>query len=255
MQKTILIFDIDGTLSISSRYVQSQKVIDSLAHAKKMGCILSTASGRCLERTLKIQCINLFDYAGVLCGNALYDIKNKKFVLEPQFRLSKDDVLKIENYCKQHNIAWTYKNTEKTYRISQTPLPTHIGKAHQISQKTFEKHLNRNEIFQITAEQGFSQDFIDSFKDTCIIDMKDYYDIVPMHMSKAQIVKYFRTQFPNCRIIAFGDSNNDIPMLEASDISIAMGNAPKHIQDMCTFTTKSVNEDGISYAIENILKI
>ena len=49
--------------------------------------------------------------------------------------------------------------------------------------------------------------------------------------------------------IAFGDSENDIPMLKAAGIGIAMKNAEmdvKKASDMCTLSN---NEDGIPSAL------
>lgn len=44
-------------------------------------------------------------------------------------------------------------------------------------------------------------------------------------------------------------------MFEASDISIAMGNAKEDVKKAATFTTKSLDENGAAYALKSILKI
>lgn len=54
--------------------------------------------------------------------------------------------------------------------------------------------------------------------------------------------------------IAFGDGHNDIEMLEAVGMGIAMGNAKDEVKDKADFVCKSVEEDGIyHYCIENKL--
>ena len=54
-------------------------------------------------------------------------------------------------------------------------------------------------------------------------------------------------------LIAIGDNYNDVEMLRLAETSIAMGNAPKDIQQLATFVTKTNNEDGVAYALEHFL--
>lgn len=56
-------------------------------------------------------------------------------------------------------------------------------------------------------------------------------------------------------IYAFGDGGNDLSQFEVATKSVAMANAPQEIKDQATFVTKSNDEDGVSYAIKNILKL
>lgn len=55
-------------------------------------------------------------------------------------------------------------------------------------------------------------------------------------------------------IVAIGDSENDIPMLEEAGYSVAMGNAKEEIKEICDMVTFSNDDDGVSYAIESIIK-
>ncbi len=45
--------------------------------------------------------------------------------------------------------------------------------------------------------------------------------------------------------LAFGDSQNDIPMIQACKIGIAMGNAIDEVKDASDFVTSNIKEDGI----------
>ncbi|WP_165452208.1 Cof-type HAD-IIB family hydrolase [Paenibacillus thalictri] len=49
---------------------------------------------------------------------------------------------------------------------------------------------------------------------------------------------------------AFGDGLNDMEMIEAVGMGIAMGNAGDGLKQKARFVTKSLHEDGISYAVE-----
>lgn len=53
--------------------------------------------------------------------------------------------------------------------------------------------------------------------------------------------------------VAIGDSENDLGMLHAAGISVAMGNAPEEVKKACTFVTESVAKDGAARAIVRLL--
>ncbi|WP_180984544.1 Cof-type HAD-IIB family hydrolase [Paenibacillus sp. F4] len=50
--------------------------------------------------------------------------------------------------------------------------------------------------------------------------------------------------------MAFGDSGNDVEMLQTVGIGIAMGNATERLKEIANFVTKSVENDGIEYALQ-----
>ena len=56
------------------------------------------------------------------------------------------------------------------------------------------------------------------------------------------------------RTIAFGDSENDLPMLEAADVGVVMGNARPHVIERVRarggHVTAGVLEDGVAVALE-----
>ncbi|HEY9666473.1 MAG TPA: Cof-type HAD-IIB family hydrolase [Coleofasciculaceae cyanobacterium] len=54
-------------------------------------------------------------------------------------------------------------------------------------------------------------------------------------------------------VMAFGDGESDIPFLKLAGVGIAMGNSEKSVQDAARIVTKSVEEDGVFYAISRLL--
>ena len=53
---------------------------------------------------------------------------------------------------------------------------------------------------------------------------------------------------------AIGDSENDLTMLRAAGLSVAMGNAPEAIRAAARFTTADCDHDGVPQAVEMLLQ-
>ncbi|OIK13702.1 hydrolase [Bacillus sp. MUM 116] len=56
-------------------------------------------------------------------------------------------------------------------------------------------------------------------------------------------------------IIAFGDGGNDLGQFEVANVSVAMGNAPIHVQQKADLITKTNDEDGFAYAARHLLHL
>ena len=70
--------------------------------------------------------------------------------------------------------------------------------------------------------------------------------------SKYCAVKYLQNYYDldESEILTIGDQNNDIALLKAGGIKVAMGNATEELKQIATYVTKSVYEDGFVNAIE-----
>ena len=82
-----------------------------------------------------------------------------------------------------------------------------------------------------------------------------YLEVIPRVINKGQGIRDI------CRtlgispeeVIAFGDAANDIPMLEAAGMGVAMGNAAEAVKAAADRVTLSNNEDGIAAALRELL--
>ena len=54
--------------------------------------------------------------------------------------------------------------------------------------------------------------------------------------------------------IAFGDADNDIPMLKYAGVGVAMGNAAQHVKDIADYVTTSVDEDGVATGVGYLME-
>jgi Cof subfamily protein (haloacid dehalogenase superfamily) len=54
-------------------------------------------------------------------------------------------------------------------------------------------------------------------------------------------------------VIAIGDEENDVPMLQWAGLGLAMGNAPDSVKRMAHAVIPSVDEDGVAWAIDRYI--
>ncbi len=82
-----------------------------------------------------------------------------------------------------------------------------------------------------------------------------YLEVIPRVINKGQgIHDICRTlEISPAEVIAFGDAANDIPMLQAAGVGVAMGNAAEAVKAAADRITLSNNEDGIAAALKELL--
>jgi hydroxymethylpyrimidine pyrophosphatase-like HAD family hydrolase len=57
------------------------------------------------------------------------------------------------------------------------------------------------------------------------------------------------------RVLAIGDSRNDVPMLRWAGFGVAMGNALPEVKESVRYVTTSNTEEGVALAIERFVGI
>ncbi len=57
--------------------------------------------------------------------------------------------------------------------------------------------------------------------------------------------------FEPSRVYAFGDSENDLAVLEAADVAVVMGNAHDNVKELADYVTDAVEDDGVATALEH----
>jgi hypothetical protein len=57
-------------------------------------------------------------------------------------------------------------------------------------------------------------------------------------------------QIPAERVLAIGDSRNDVPMLRWAGVGVAMGNAALEVRQSVRYVTGTNAEDGVALAID-----
>lgn len=86
---------------------------------------------------------------------------------------------------------------------------------------------------------------------------ENYAEFSPLGYSKAtgiyDVAAYYGADISHC--VAMGDSLNDVDMLKAAGISVAMGNAVQEVKDMCSIVTADAADGGVAEGLYKITGI
>ena len=106
-----------------------------------------------------------------------------------------------------------------------------------------QKQIDR--LLKRTAEAGMPY--------TAINRRPEGWELVPAGYSKGKGIDFLREKLGVKRedCYAFGDSRNDLTMLEHAGQSIAMGNAPDDVKAVCSYVTDRPENDGIEKAMRH----
>ena len=257
LNKSILFFDIDGTILSEKTHTISSDTKEAIEAARKNGHLAFINTGRTLEE-LDHRILSL-EFDGYVCGCGTYIMHRDKVLLNNLLtKECKESILKDIKECKLEacleGITNVYFDSDST-NIKICKIRESM-RSRDIQLGTFDDENIDFSKFTIWAQDDsdyttFYQRQKDNF--TFIDRGHQFYEIVPKGFSKATgiqfLLDYFNLSLEHA--YAFGDINNDLPMLEYVPNSIAMGNAAPSILSLVSFVTKDVDDNGIRHALEH----
>ena len=252
----LLALDIDGTL-VNSQHQVTTPVRDALLEAQRtrnLRIILASGRPTAALRQL-VQLLELERYGGYLLpcnGGKAIELSTGR-TLHAQL-LSQDLLPQIDHLIKSHDVD-VLSYTEENILI-ETAANEYAQKEIDItgmSLKVLPNFMNTfTEPLPKCLAVGPTEKLI-RLEVALKRELGQY--IVPHGVNKgtalASLLEILGKTSKD--LIAIGDNYNDVEMLRLAETSIAMGNAPKDIQQLATFVTKTNNEDGVAYALEHFL--
>lgn len=261
MSSKLLFFDIDGTLITEGPGVMPESVKLALEKARRNGHLLFINTGR--TKTTIPKKISDLNFDGYVCGcgtniflhgKELFSRKlTNEFCKNLVYKLRKYKVFVL--YEASHAIYFdhTFPNAEKWIDSAEKLFQFKGGNIEDVLQSdtlTYDKILA---MLPPTPENEELKSYLSQYFQ-CIDRSNHMYEIIQKGFSKATgidfLCEYLQKDKSDCYV--FGDSENDRAMLEAVSNSIAMGNAPQPIKEICSYVTASVEEDGIYKAMEHL---
>lgn len=246
-----IFFDIDGTLLSHTTGSVPESTIRALKKVRENGISTVIATGRDINELKKLPLDGLeFDGYLTLNGNICLDHDLKMFAGN---EIDPGEVEILVNIFKAGKLPFVLIGEEKRYInyvddvVIRTQLSTH-GTIPDIGEYQGEK------IYQCIAfVDQETRKKLDALLDKCIImSWNDTgIDIIAKTGGKdAGIQKFLdKKKLSRKQTMAFGDGENDAPMINYVEIGVAMGNGKPALKEIADYVTDDIDNEGIEKAL------
>lgn len=270
-----IFFDIDGTLLNKSGHALAS-TRKAIAAAQKKGILVGVATGRGPYRlTTRIDNLDL-DMFITYNGQLVYSPKRTWYAIP----FEKEVLEKLIDFAEQNQRQMLFGSRYQVFgsrllRLSQTRgiqkilgllprwFPVYAFKkvVTRIKKMALPTKLDHNKllntpIYQVVmlSPMGELAKLKEQFPECHFTrSNKLTVDIIPKGGSKINGIKKVVEPFDITldEVMVFGDSWNDMEMIDAAGFGVAMGNAPKEVQKKAKFVTTTNDDDGIYVAFEH----
>lgn len=266
--------DIDGTL-VNSKGKISQKTLDTIQRVMAKGVIFTVCTGRNINKAMPIaKQLGLKVPFVCIDGILIFDPVNNRPIMD--MRMSKEHVKRFVELGIEHKTfievsdGYKYykhipdKSFEKFDFFNKHTLmgraKSYMGGIRYVKNPTDLYKIN-SPIYQVVlaADKPKSQELAKMIRESGYqnVEVRDfiwenYLFINHSGMGKSRGIKILCEHFnilPD-EVIAFGDENNDIDMLELVGMGVAMENAWDGVKAVADYVTESNDNDGVAKALE-----
>lgn len=191
-------------------------------------------------------------------------IKHNDDILYERY-LTEEQADKILSWAKEEKIHVNLYNNDILYSEKQCPeIERYCNNRHtEYMIKPFSqvKRDKVNKILAIdynntTRIDRLEKELSDKFPELYIVKSTPYFlEFSHPEASKYCAVKYLQKYWnlKDDEILTIGDQNNDIALLEAGGIKVAMGNATDELKAVADYITDSVYNDGFAKAMDEFV--
>ena len=265
----LLVLDIDGTLLNRNGEI-SEEDCRALAAVREVGISVSLCTGRTVRSCRKIlEKLSLNGYHIFFDGALVYNPeRNEEVYSRP---LPPSLVREMSQAALQDGIPLDlfsvtgYFTTEETWRTRIRReffgIESTICDIRSLWQK--EKIIKGGTVISCAAEERNFQAYIRRFKDTLNYTRTvtpawpdlSFINILAPGVSKGQALEALASHLKirTDEVMSIGDGSNDIPLLAASGLAVAMQNAPEELKSVADFITADVEQSGVAQAIQKFL--
>lgn len=259
--KKIAFFDIDGTLTSETDGSVPASTISAIREARKNGNLMFINTGRCFQNVEERFREIGFDGYICGCGTDIYCNGKEEFYVSQ----SHDITMLILEQARLTGVDILFESRKEVSFDLSRPL-THSGARQQYEAFVTRRYVMPSDlenpaftcdkfVIWYTHEEQLTE--FRKVSDTyfsCIDRGGTFREFVPIGYSKATGIEFVLNYYDlsKSNAYAFGDSNNDLPMLTCLPNSIVMGNAsPASLFSKVSYVTANASADGIRLALEH----
>ena len=266
MKYKMVVVDIDGTLVDKHGSIAPEDKY-AVARLNNSSVVVALCTGRIVSTTMPIieeLGLKTFDifYDGALIYNpgnmsTLYTQPLDQSVVREAIDFSRQNNIYLELYSSEKFFSERPNWSDEVHRKFFHVEPTFVN-FDDIWNK--ERILKAEVIVHNDEEAVKAKLFKDNFGDRLRYSIArspaypeiDFINIVNPQVSKGVALKKLMEHYgylPS-EVIAIGDGLNDIPLLEAAGVSVAMGNAFPEVKQVSDYITLNIEQHGVAAAIK-----
>ena len=254
MIKAIML-DVDGTLVSFETHKVLQSSVEALKEIHDRGVRIVIATGRAAGDLHEIAAV---PYDGIIALNGADCVLLDGTVIR-RYLIPKDDFKKAMEIAKAFDFAVAIELDEGVFVNRLTPTVERIAKIveHPIPAVVdIEELFDRKECCRLCfyIDDEMEQQVMPLLPNLSLSRWHPLFaDVNLAGISKATGLSAFADYYgiEMAEIMACGDGGNDIPMLKAAGIGVAMGNASETVKASADFVTDTVENDGLCKALKH----
>lgn len=260
----LIAIDLDGTLLDSRTHAVSPFNAAQVQRVAALGHPVVLASGRAHQTIAAFaRELGLIPAAPLIAynGAVIRTLDGKTLRHDPLPAKASE---RIVHYCAAHGYHLNLYLNDQLYvreetkwsRLYQRRTGSVPHVAHDLTQFDGERPTKLLLIDEPDVTDRLQKAFVQEYGDSLYITKTDaeYLEFMAPGVSKGCALARVAEELGIARAacIAFGDSFNDIPMLEWAGMGIAMGNAPPLVKEAADRLALPSDEDGVGRALQEI---
>lgn len=257
MKQYMLFFDIDGTLIDDGTKAVPESTVRALHQAKENGHLIFICTGRC--KAIWPKDVLEIGFDGVVGGCGTHIFYHGEELLHAT--LPRELRREIADDLTRFHVDGVLEGPVESYfrRDYWMPAVKTIFGENGIFSTDCQLFWDREDLdfdkmalwFDDSSDMmGFKEKYEEYFD--FIVRDPTFYEVVPKGYTKATGIEFLCQHLGIGRAdtMSFGDSTNDLSMLEYTGISVAMGSGNPDIFPAVDYVTAPVMEDGIEKALK-----
>lgn len=257
--KGLVAFDLDHTLLDHNTWKITPSAMESIEKLKENGYLVAIASGRDMKNRTSIE------YLREVNPDALIHMNGTMVELEDDIlldhRMDKELLRRVLEFCEKHEmpIGVHIDDTdyfvcpEKVLYFDKIYFKTDMHRRFDDPKKLLDLPVRSLAYY---GERVGAKELQYAFPELNVMMFSKQFgaDVVEADYSKAEGIKHLCEHFGIglTDTYAFGDSSNDIEMLEKVHVGIAMGNAVPETKEAADYITDDIDKDGIKKALVHL---
>ncbi len=243
--KYIFFLDIDETIMSNGKV--HPRTENAIRRARKEGHKVFINTGRALSIVPEV--IKKLEPDGYVCAIGTYISIGDEVVLSTL--MDRELIKRLMDFSKEHSVRSTIEGVNHSVSYCGLIYLEEVSSYEDMYERfpnidvqkiVYARPLSKSETEELTP-------YVNVFNHPTYSEVNLY----GFSKSRAMLEVGKRLGFAKDQTVAMGDSANDLDMLKAAGISVAMGNATDEVKEHATFVAPPCSEGGVGYAIEKII--